>query len=302
MLTAMDPTLLALASGKTHRRQRTTGNVVTQSVCRRGRACGFAWLRRICLLVLVTLVFTPQAHAWWNASWDKRRPVDITWSGSTQTNFQVKVDVTFDADMQADFDDIRFVDSDDLSEIDYWRESYTASTSATFWVEVPSIPGNKTIYMYYDNAAVSTTSSGSATFEYFEDFEGMTAGSVDGQNGWESPDPNVSGSIEAQVKASNAYQGTQQLEHGFTADYTAFSSRRLALGLGNGRMLEYFVNCVDMGPNSTSDQRLLIYDNDNQTIKLSTRPESHATNWITDYPGSAESYPKVVSEGTCAHE
>ena len=159
MLTAMDTTLLALASGKTHRHQRATGNVVTRSVRTRGRGCAFAWLRRICLLVLATLVVTPQAHAWWNASWDKRRPVDITWSGSTQTNFQVKVDVTFDADMQANFDDIRFVDSDDFSEIDYWRDSYTASTSATLWAEVSSIPGNKTIYMYYGNAGVSTASN-----------------------------------------------------------------------------------------------------------------------------------------------
>jgi hypothetical protein len=46
--------------------------------------------------------------------------------------------------MQADFDDIRFTDDDQTTLIDHWREEYTASTSATFWVEVPIIDAAST--------------------------------------------------------------------------------------------------------------------------------------------------------------
>ena len=111
-------------------------------------------------------------ESWYDTSWSRRAPVTINNPGSGLTDYQVKVDVTYDADMQPDFDDIRFVDSDDSTPLSHWRESYTASTSATFWVKVPSIPSSgKTIYMYYGNATVSSASDGTATFIFFDDFE-----------------------------------------------------------------------------------------------------------------------------------
>jgi hypothetical protein len=111
--------------------------------------------------------------SWYFTSWSRRAPVTISNPGSGLTDYQVRVDVTYDADMQPDFDDIRFVDSDDSSELSHWRESYTASTSAIFWVKVPSIPSSdKTIYMYYGNDAASSASEGDATFEFFDDFSG----------------------------------------------------------------------------------------------------------------------------------
>lgn len=109
---------------------------------------------------------------WYNSSWGCRAPITINNAGSSLTSYQVKVDVTYDADMQPGFDDIRFTDYDGSTELPHWRESYITSTSATFWVKVPSIPtGAKTIYMYYGNAGASSASDGDATFEFFDDFE-----------------------------------------------------------------------------------------------------------------------------------
>ena len=111
-------------------------------------------------------------ESWYYTSWSRRAPVTINNPSSGLTDYQVEVDVTYDADMQPDFGDIRFSDSDDSTELSYWRESYTDSTSATFWVKVPSIPaGTKTIYMYYGNDAAISASNGDATFEFFDDFE-----------------------------------------------------------------------------------------------------------------------------------
>jgi hypothetical protein len=110
---------------------------------------------------------------WYQASWSRRAPVIINNAGSSLTDYQVSVNITFDGDMQPDFDDIRFTDSDGLTLLPHWRESYTASSAAIFRVKIPSVPaGTKTIYMYYDNPGVSNGSNGTATFDFFDDFSG----------------------------------------------------------------------------------------------------------------------------------
>lgn len=77
--------------------------------------------------------------------------------------------------MQADFDDIRFTSSDKTTDLSYWLESKTDSTTATFWVKVPSIPtAGTTIYAYYGNATTSTTGNGDNVFTFFDDFTGTT--------------------------------------------------------------------------------------------------------------------------------
>lgn len=80
-----------------------------------------------------------------------------------------------DADkVQADFDDIRFISYDDSTELDYWMETYVENTYAVFWVKIAA---NLTItedvsimYIYYENDGVSTTSSASNTWIYFNNF------------------------------------------------------------------------------------------------------------------------------------
>ncbi|HUU63010.1 MAG TPA: DUF2341 domain-containing protein [Dehalococcoidia bacterium] len=110
---------------------------------------------------------------WYDASWSRRAPVTISNSGSALTEYQVRVDVNYDDDMQSDFDDIRFTEGNGTTLLSYWLESYSVSTSAVFWVNVSSVPaGDSTIYMYYGNPSVSTTSNGTNTFVFFDDFSG----------------------------------------------------------------------------------------------------------------------------------
>ncbi len=104
---------------------------------------------------------------WWNSSWNKRKDITIdnTGNASTLTNYQVKVAVTYDSDMQTDFDDIRFTNASGTL-LDHWLESKTDGSTATFWVEVDTIPASSTatIYMYYGNASATSTSSLTNTF------------------------------------------------------------------------------------------------------------------------------------------
>ena len=134
--------------------------------------------------------------------YSKRKRIAITEnSGSTLTNFQVRLTVAYDPDMQADFDDVRFVNYDFSQVLDYWIETKTDSTTATIWVEVPSLPASTStdIYMLYGNADVSTTSNGNNTFIFFDDFENFS--------GWSDTG---SGSVEQ--SSEQVYSGSYSLK------------------------------------------------------------------------------------------
>jgi hypothetical protein len=110
-------------------------------------------------------------------------------TAGAQTNYQMSLTVNYGAGTDAtstvycgnkcqnDFDDVRFLASDGITQLDHWRESFTTSTSATFWVEIPSIPASPattTIYMYYGNSSASSASNGTSTFIVFDDFSGSS--------------------------------------------------------------------------------------------------------------------------------
>ena len=116
-----------------------------------------------------------KAGGGWVAEWNYRKPVTVADLGIAITDYQIKVVVPWNSNMQADFDDIRFTSNDGSTELSYWMESKTDSTTATFWVKVSSVPvGGTSIYMYYGNASVATTSNGDNTFIFFDDFPGSS--------------------------------------------------------------------------------------------------------------------------------
>jgi len=111
------------------------------------------------------------AVAWLTGGYTKRQPITID-SSAALTDYQVSLNVTYDSDMQSDFDDLRFATSD-TTLLNYWIESKTDSSTAKIWVKVPSLSsGSNTIYMYYGNSSATTGSNGSNTFAFFDDFSG----------------------------------------------------------------------------------------------------------------------------------
>ena len=60
-----------------------------------------------------------------------------------------EINLTYQENMQADFDDIRFYTAAGDS-IDYWIEEKTDSTSANVWVELPAAD-MLYIYAYFGN-------------------------------------------------------------------------------------------------------------------------------------------------------
>ena len=125
-------------------------------------------------LVLLGILVPAQASPdWWNTAWSCRKAITVTeLSGSALTDYQVKIDLSYEPTMRTDFGDLRFTNASD-SPLDYWLEAKTDGDSATVWVEVDAITASDdtVIYMYYGNPAADSASNGDATFEFFDDFE-----------------------------------------------------------------------------------------------------------------------------------
>jgi hypothetical protein len=110
-------------------------------------------------------------HPYWNSSWSNRQTITLTGGSSgAQTNYQLLLNITYDSDMQADFDDLRFANA--THQIDAWLESNTTDY-ALIEVEFPSTPANgvnQTYYVYYGNAEAASDWDIGATFIFGDDF------------------------------------------------------------------------------------------------------------------------------------
>jgi len=128
------------------------------------------------------------SEIWYNPSWLKRKAVTIdkALNPNELTGYQVQLNVEYDADMIADFSDLRFTDSDCQTLIPHWVESYVALDSAVVWVKLPTIPASSatTIYMYYGNPSATSESNPDDTFDVFIDFtrDGVTSYGGSGQD------------------------------------------------------------------------------------------------------------------------
>jgi subtilase family serine protease len=119
---------------------------------------------------------------WLNPAWTYRSSVTVANpGGTTLTAYQVHVALGASFDFTKALpngEDIRFTANDGTTALPFWIESWNpAGSSASLWVKVPSIPATGTsLYMYYGNSAATSASSGSSTFDFFDDF---SLGSID---------------------------------------------------------------------------------------------------------------------------
>jgi regulation of enolase protein 1 (concanavalin A-like superfamily) len=132
---------------------------------------------------------------WYNSSWLNRKSHIIAKATNASTNYQIPITVNYGAGSdvtnnvylnskcRTDFGDIRFTADDGSTLLSYWVESKTDSVSALFWVKVTADLStvNQTIYIYYNNASVTTTSDAKNTFIIGDGFDN---GSLDASWTW----------------------------------------------------------------------------------------------------------------------
>ena len=147
----------------------------------------------------------------WLSGWAKRKVQPITGASSNISSaFTGPITIPYVTGMNADFSDVRFVDSDGQTLLGYWRYSYTASSTATFYVKIPLLTAllKKNIYMYYGNSSAVYTGSPFDVLLFYDDFEdGKYTGRSSPYRNWTL----VNGT--ATLNSSSPISGTYSLQH-----------------------------------------------------------------------------------------
>jgi hypothetical protein len=178
--------------------------------------------------------------------WSYRKSVTLSRASGAVTNYQMKLlvgessgavgeDVDCGGLCKTDFSDLRFAKADGTTLLDYYIEDVTGATPnqlASIWIEFDSIgTGATTFYMYYGNAAASAVSSGVNTFLFFEDFNGLNDGDLNGQNGWTAHttwDVATTTKYEgAKALASGAGGSTVNATHALSVGWNIFLQARM---------------------------------------------------------------------------
>ncbi len=135
--------------------------------------------------------------------WKYVRPIYLD-PATPKENYQVKIELNtsnFDySKVRPDGGDLRFY-QEDGTKLNYWLENWNPHGTSIIWVKVAT-KGTKKIYMYYGNLTATTESSGTATFDFFDDFEKYSNGTdIDGQGGWITK--RIGGTGEATIRVEN---------------------------------------------------------------------------------------------------
>jgi hypothetical protein len=108
-----------------------------------------------------TISNTPVA-TWWNGSWGYRRKITLNNSAQAESlsSFPILVSLNSSridyAKTSSGGIDLRFVDSNNITTLDYHIEKWDSSGTSTVWVDVPQVDGSSNtdyIYMYYGNGS-----------------------------------------------------------------------------------------------------------------------------------------------------
>ncbi len=101
-----------------------------------------------------------EVKSWYSSNWLYRRMIGVAGNGTTLFNEDLLITVDTQTlisanKMQSDCGDIRFVDNDNTTVLDYWIEDDCNTTETKVWVRIPSLPSSgKSIYLYYGNETI----------------------------------------------------------------------------------------------------------------------------------------------------
>lgn len=122
--------------------------------------------------------------AWWDGDWGFKKAINVSTAEMTWNNYTILLQIPYDSDMQADFDDLRFTNGAETTELGYWLNNKTDSTSAYVWVNTSLTQNaNTTIYMYYGNAGASSNSNRANAFTLKTNYGAVASATIETQSG-----------------------------------------------------------------------------------------------------------------------
>lgn len=115
---------------------------------------------------------------WWDSDWTYKKEINITTTDATsRINVSVPINISYEANMMANFTDIRFADEEEDEELYYWFYDNEVADSASALVYVKmnravSSAQQEQVYMYYGNDEADYVSNISNAFAFGDDFLG----------------------------------------------------------------------------------------------------------------------------------
>ena len=120
---------------------------------------------------------------WYNAAWTKKKAIHIDNTGAgLLTYYQVgggsndPFNITYAADMNANFSDLRVVNDTSGALVPFWNESGVNGAYCNIWFNASSIAAtswtNTTYYLYYGNPEAASVSEINTTFTFGDEFTG----------------------------------------------------------------------------------------------------------------------------------
>ncbi|MFH1014193.1 MAG: DUF2341 domain-containing protein [Thermoplasmatota archaeon] len=99
-------------------------------------------------------------ESWYNETWTRMKQITILNKAShTFEEYVLDMTIYYDTDMQSDFDDLRFTDTNG-NELFYWIGERNHAQSAHVLVRIPDVPpGDTNIYMFYGDATAQDEST-----------------------------------------------------------------------------------------------------------------------------------------------
>jgi hypothetical protein len=116
----------------------------------------------------------PQPTDWWDPLWTHRRKITLNNVGQNEALADFTVLITLDAgsfdytDALAEGVDLRFIDDDGLTELDYHVEHWDAAGQSVVWVKIPIIDANSAsdfIWLYWGNGLAADVMDSAASFD-----------------------------------------------------------------------------------------------------------------------------------------
>lgn len=135
--------------------------------------------------------FSLNEWAWWDTSWKTKAPISINTTNATAIgNVSILMNITWNTSMSQNFSDLRFLDAEEDEELGYWfyNNTFITNNSVQVWVRMNrniSVAQNTTIWMYYNNSQVQTSSNIQKAFLFGDDFNGTN---VNFNTMWQSAD------------------------------------------------------------------------------------------------------------------
>ncbi|HNR53188.1 MAG TPA: DUF2341 domain-containing protein [Candidatus Dojkabacteria bacterium] len=99
----------------------------------------------------------PNALGWTSSSWLYKKSISIPNKSHMLINKTVSIELDTESlirtgKLQNDCDDLRFLDDDNQTSLQYWIEGECNTTKTKVLIKIPSLPHNgKTIYVLYGN-------------------------------------------------------------------------------------------------------------------------------------------------------